>query len=664
MKVRKVGNALDGRLVCHPNGYGFVIPDDLEFTSDVFIAPRKMGDAVHGDRVRVRLVPSHHRRKKRQGALEGEVCEILSRGCESLIGQVVHDKNDVHVVPLDTRYYYTVGLRDEGARLVEEGTIVSVFITVQPRQNQRPFGKISEVLGDLDDPQIQYKIACHQHGIPTKFPASVLREVKNSVEPDKNEIGDRIDLRSLPTVTIDGDTAKDFDDAISLEKQRDGHFKLWVHVADVSHYVPIESAIDREAFHRGTSVYFPDRSVPMLPEKLSNNLCSLNPDVDRLALSVSMDIDKEGNIKSREFFNSVIRSDERMTYAVVHKIVTDRDRQLRKQYEALVEHLEWMLELALILNKKRLKKGALQLDLPEVKVKYDAHGEVCDVVRAERNEAHLIVEEYMLLANETVAQYLEEAEIPLIYRVHRKPDKLKLDSFRKTVAQFGYSLQSNSKGDCPPKSFQELIFQIADQPEEQFLSYLMLRSFNQAAYSELNQGHFGLATSCYTHFTSPIRRYPDLVVHRILKMAIEGVSPGSEADKVHARLREVALQSSKREREATEAERAIVRWSMAQFVAARLGEEYEAFVIEIRRSGMLVGLVEHFIEGFIPVASMSDDFYFVDQKHHCITGKNTKRTYRIGNQLKVRVEKISLHQHSIEFSPVLKTPQGRQGRKR
>ena len=664
MKRPKHQGLVKGRLVCHPDGYGFVIAEDPKLEEDVFIPPKKMGDAVDGDTVRVRLIPSRRRRKKGKGSLEGEVYEILSRGRETLVGKLFHYRQDIYVAPVDSRYYYTVRLVDEEAREIKEGTIVSVAITAQPGRHRTPLGKVKEVLGDSEDPETQYKIVCHQHGIAMEFPAAVLRDAEGASKPDEEEIAGRIDFRTLPTVTIDGETARDFDDAVSIEKQENGHFRLWVHIADVSHYVALDSALDREALERGTSVYFPDRAIPMLPERLSSQLCSLNPGVERLTLSVVMEIDGQGKVRNSDLCRSVIHSNERMTYTAVRKILIDRDEQLRKKHGNLLQNLEWMLELSRILNAKRLKRGAIDFDLPEAEVQYDVHGDIHDVVRSERNEAHRLIEEFMLLANETVAQHLEKQQIPLIYRIHEEPDAFKLEEFQETAARFGYSLQSDSRGKYPPRAFQKLALQVADKPEGRFLSYLMLRSFKQAQYSELKQGHFGLASPCYTHFTSPIRRYPDLVVHRIVKMSLEGAASGVKADQFYSRLQEMAVQSSQRERQAVDAEREIMRWLMAQFMAERLGEEYQAFVIGVRRNGFFVELVEHFVEGFVPVETVLDDFYIFNERHHCLIGENTRKTYRIGDRVRVQVDKVSPHRHLIEFSPVMKVRPRKRKRKR
>ena len=432
----------------------------------------------------------------------------------------------------------------------------------------------------------------------------------------------------------------------------------------MSHYVRTDTPLDREALLRGTSVYFPDRAVPMLPEKLSNQVCSLNPKVDRLTMSVAMEVDDQGEVANAEFFRSVICSDERMTYTAVNKILIDRDQALRRRYQSLLESFGWMLELSRILRAMRVRRGAIDFDLPEAEVEYDDKGEIADIVRSERNEAHRIIEELMLLANETVAQHLAGREIPLIYRVHEDPDPSKVEAFLELATEFGYSLKQNKDGRYSSRAFQKLMVQMSGKPEQKFLSYLMLRSFKQAQYTEVNQGHFGLASACYTHFTSPIRRYPDLIVHRILKMAIDKKTSGRGAEGLYGRLQEIAGRSSERERKAVEAEREIMRWIMAQFMAERLGEEYEAFIIGVKRNGFFVELLDHFVEGFVPVETIWDDFYVLNQRHHCLIGETTKMVYRIGDRLRVRVDKVNPHRHLIDFSPVISAKRSRRKRKR
>ena len=662
---KKSADTVTGRFVANPDGYGFVIPEEPPLEQDVFVPPTKAGSAVDGDTVRVRLVPSRRpRRQKGESSLEGEVFAIVSRGRETIVGKLFRYRQEIYVAPLDERYRYTVRLIDEQAQKIEDGKIVVVSIVAQPGPNQRPLGKIREVLGDPDDPEIQHKIVCHTYEIPIDFPKEVLQEAELAEEPDGESIQKRKDFRKLLTVTIDGESARDFDDAIGIEKLENGHFRLWVHIADVSHYVRMDTPLDREALLRGTSVYFPDRAVPMLPEKLSNQVCSLNPKVDRLTVSVVMEVDDQGKVKNVEFCRSVICSNERMTYTAVHKILIDQDQALRCRYKSLLESFGWMLELSKILRAMRVRRGAIDFDLPEAEVEYDDKGDIAGIVRSERNEAHRIIEEFMLLANETVAQYLAGRDIPSIYRVHEDPDPSKVEAFLELASEFGYSLEQNQDGRYSSRAFQKLMVKMIDKPEQKFLSCLMLRSFKQAQYSEVNQGHFGLASACYSHFTSPIRRYPDLIVHCILKMVIDKSPSGRGAEGLYGRLQEIAGRSSERERKAVEAEREIMRWLMAQFMAERLGEEYDAFIIGVKRKGFFVELLDHFVEGFVPVETIWDDFYVLNQRHHCLIGETTKKVYRIGDRLRVRVDKVNPHRHLIDFSPVISGKRSRRKRKR
>lgn len=665
MTAKKAEKTVTGRFVAHPDGYGFVIAEDPPREQDVFIPPTKTGTAIDGDTVRVRLVPSRRpRRKKGESSLEGEIFAIVSRARESIVGKLFRSRQDIFVAPLDERYRYTVRLVDEQAKKVAEGKIVAVSIVAQPGPDQLPLGKISEVLGDPDDPEIQFKIVCHTYEIPREFPRKVLQEVEGAQEPDPEEIKNRMDFRNLPTVTIDGESARDFDDAISIEKLENGHFRLWVHIADVSHYIHTGTELDREALLRGTSVYFPDRAIPMLPEKLSNQLCSLNPGVDRLTISVVMEVDEKGHVCDSKYYRSVICSNERMTYTAVNKILIDRDETLRGRYHELLEGFGWMLELFQILRAMRVRRGALDFDLPEPEVEYDDKGEILDIVRSERNEAHRIIEEFMLLANETVAHYLTVREIPVIYRVHEDPNPSKVEAFLELAIQFGYSMKPDRDGRYPVRAFQKLTRQLSGKPEAQFLSYLMLRSFQQAQYSEVNQGHFGLAAAVYCHFTSPIRRYPDLIVHRILKWVMAEGTSSRGAQRLFGRLHDIAGRSSDRERKAVEAEREIMRWLMAKFLAERLGEEFEAFIIGVKRNGFFVELLQHFVEGFVSVETIWDDFYVLNERHHCLIGENTKKVYRIGDRLRVRLDKVNLHRHLIDFSPVIAGTPKRRKRKR
>ncbi|MGH9338288.1 MAG: ribonuclease R [Acidobacteriota bacterium] len=657
------GTTVTGRLTCHPDGYGFVVVEDPA-VKDIFIPPRKMKNATHGDEVLVQILPQRKRqvrgrtrRRSQKGSPrassgpEGEVVKVISRARDLIVGKLFAYRREFYLAPLDVRYHHSVRMIGDIPDNAREGKIAVINIIVQPSRSEPPMGEIVEVLGDPDDPEIQYKIVCYNHGIPIEFPQIVQEAADGAREPDEEEIASRMDFRDLLTVTIDGETARDFDDAVSIRKGKDGGFQLWVHIADVSHYVRPSSRLDQEALARGTSVYFPDRAIPMLPRRLSNELCSLNPQVDRLTVTVEMAVNNQGEIRHASFHKSIIRSNERMTYTQVAGILVGRDPELQSRYRYLLEQFEWMLELSQILTAKRQKKGAIDFDMPEPEIVYDVSGEVLDIVQAERNLAHRLIEEFMLLANEAVATCLEEKAIPLIYRIHEDPDPAKVEDFLDVAKGFGLGMERRAEGAYHARDFQKLAGKLAGTREGRFLSYLMLRSFKQARYSEINQGHFGLATANYTHFTSPIRRYPDLIVHRILKWEIEGETFAPEAEALYERLPEIADSSSQRERKAVEAEREIMRWIMAQFMAERLGEEFDAFIIGIKHNGFFVELLDHFVEGFVPVETIWDDFYVFHQQN--LIGETTKKVYRPGDQVRVRVDKVNRDRHLIDFSVVL-----------
>ncbi|MBI4445677.1 MAG: ribonuclease R [Acidobacteria bacterium] len=649
---------ITGRLSRHPDGYGFVIPEDPLLGEDVFIPSHRMGNASHGDYVVALAQPRRQtgRPRGRRGGYEGEIIQVLAWGRDSIVGKLVRFRDTFFVAPLDARMHFTVRIRSEGerpARLSQmEGKIVAVALSSPPGKQAHPDGEIVEILGDPDDAEIQYKIVCYSYGIPLRFPDAVLQEAETAREPGDKELSDRRDFRQQPAVTIDGETARDFDDAVSVERLDKGCFRLFVHIADVGHYVPWGSALDLEASLRGTSVYFPDRAIPMLPPRLSTDLCSLNPSEDRLTMTVVMEVGRDGEVLGSDFCKSVIRSRARMTYTEVKRILLDQDPVLRKRYAALLLQFEWMLELAQILTAKRMKRGATDFDLPEAEIEYDTSGDVLDIVRSERNQAHRIIEEFMLLANETVASHLASSNVPLIFRVHEEPDTQKVEQFQEIALKFGYGLERTEKRGFHPRDFQKMIQKFAGKKEEKFLSYLMLRSFKQARYSHENPGHFGLATTYYTHFTSPIRRYPDLIIHRVLKALIEKRQKTPAMTALYERLPEISAHSSDRERKAMEAEREIMRWFMAEFMADRIGDEFDAFVIGVKHNGFFVELLQHFVEGFVPVETLWDDFYVFDERHHCLVGENTRNAYHTGDQVRVRVDKVDPHRHLIDFSVI------------
>lgn len=641
-----------GKLSCHPAGYGFVTPErDSGLRGDIFIPAKHMHDAAHGDTVMVKVAGRGRKAQK----MEGAIVKVVDRANEQIVGKYYSTAKGGYVLPLDARYLYEVRVSEPPAdlrRKLKDGLIVDVAIVMPPGKPHGPMGKIVEILGHPDDPDIGFKIVLHKYGIPREFPQEVLEEARSvSSEAPAKEIAGRTDFRELLTVTIDGETARDFDDAVTLEKLPNGHYRLGVHIADVAHYVREDSPLDREAFLRGTSVYFPDRAVPMLPHELSNGICSLNPRVDRLTLSVVMEVNKRGEVIDRAFTEGVINSNERMTYTSVRKILVDKDPEAMRRYDYLVETFRWMESLCQILNEKRRRRGAIDFDLPEPQIIFTDDGKIADVVRSERNVAHRIIEEFMLLANETVASHLFESEIPSIYRIHEEPDPEKTRQFADLAAMFGYRLEGKA-GKYRAADFQRLAQQLSGKEDSPFLSYLMLRSFMQARYSEQNVGHFGLASETYTHFTSPIRRYPDLVVHRVLK---ETLRKRPDLDRLQGELQtlaDIAEHSSERERQAAAAEREALDMKRAEFMSDKLGETYKGFITRVTSYGFYVELFDHFVEGAAPVSALLDDYYELDERRHVLIGQRRKKTYRLGQRLTVSVDRVDRESSKIFFSPV------------
>jgi ribonuclease R len=532
---------------------------------------------------------------------------------------------------------------------------------------------VIEILGYPDDFGVDVEIMIRKHHIPHEFPADVIdqaRAVPTAI--DERELAHRRDFRNLAIVTIDGETARDFDDAVWVDKLGNGNFALQVHIADVSYYVRPGTPIDDEALLRGTSVYFPDRAVPMLPIELSTDICSLRPGLDRLVLSALLEIDHRGDVVSEEFVQGVIRSAHRMTYTNVYRIL-EGDADLRARYSDMTERFELMRELALILNRKRVRRGSIDFDLPEPLIEFDEFGEMVGVIRSPRNIAHRIIEEFMLAANEAVAGHLESLEIPSIYRIHEPPDPKRVLDFEELAVTFGYSLgmgampvrrfknvDRKSTGaktrrditiadpqfNISSRNYQKLIRQIEGKPEERILSYLMLRSLKQARYSEENLGHFALAAATYTHFTSPIRRYPDLIVHRVLRNWMEGKQPRLDNERLHG----IASDSSETERRAADAERELVEWKKAKFMIDRVGEEFDALIISTTKFGFFVELETLFIEGLAPMDVLPGDRYFYDENTRKITGQRTRRTFSIGDRVRVRLDRVDAVEKRLQFS--------------
>jgi ribonuclease R len=548
--------------------------------------------------------------------------------------------------------FQNIMIAPDHAGEARNGQIVVVTLSLPPGKNRAPQGHVLEVLGYPGDKDIEYRIVCHKYGLPVAFSPQALSEagaIPACVQAQ--DCAGREDFRDEPTVTIDGENARDFDDAVTLQKLAPGHYLLAVHIADVSHYVIEDSALDADAFARGTSVYFPDRSIPMLPPKLSNGICCLKPEEDRLAFSLIMEVDGRGNVVKKRFAESVIRSRARMTYTSVARILADKDPAERSRYAGLVPLLETMEELCQILSRKRYRRGAVDFDLPEAEIEFDQNGRVISVLPAERTIAHRIIEEFMLLANETVAAQLTASKGPALYRVHESPDPQKVLDFAELALALGYRLEDHD-GEYRARDFQKFVEKLEGKVEGRFLAYLMLRSFMQARYSAENVGHFGLATAEYTHFTSPIRRYPDLVVHRLLKECLKNQPSETWQAEMTSHLPEIATHTSARERTSDEAEREIEKIKKVQFMADKVGDEFAGIVFSVIRSGFFVELLDHYVEGFVPAATLIDDNYLYNEKIHMLAGERHHRPFKLGSRVVVRLDHADRETFRLTFSVV------------
>ena len=777
---KTAANQLVGRLSMHRDGYGFVIPNraDLkeplrtQLSGDVFIAPHQMGSSMHGDRVLVEVSSV-----RSDGRAEGRILRTIDRAHATVVGTFHYGRRHNYVTPMDEKITqeiiiaegkeYPPGLAEddeaksqaakrdatphrvlgqEAARRTEwddlEGVVVDLEITDWPSPTQNPRGRVVEILGYADDFGVDVEIMIRKHHLPHRFPAGVLEEAQSASEIiSAHELRHRRDYRDLPVVTIDGETARDFDDAVLVRILENGDYELQVHIADVAHYVTPGSSLDQEARLRGTSVYFPDRAVPMLPLELSTNICSLRPHVERLVLSCIMEIDHQGEIVGYELNQGVIRSAERMTYNEVNAVI-EGDTAARQRYAELAVGFDRMKDLALALNRKRQRRGSIDFDLPEPVIEFDDQGLMRGVTRSARNIAHRLIEEFMLSANECVAQYLE-ARAPSLYRIHEKPDAKRVYEFEVIAATWGYSLGVGSlpirriqlKGDrratqgsgrrpreieipqevkVTPRMYQKLTEKIAGAPEERILSYLMLRSLKQARYSEVNEGHFALAAESYTHFTSPIRRYPDLIIHRLLKAVLRdspeerageinigraGVTrekgqtssfgwrkvSGPRADKENPRekgakttphaealvgpipveeLRDIAEESSQTERRADEAERELMEWKKVKFMQDRVGEDFDGLIISVTKFGFFVELSDMFIEGLVPLSTLTHDRFTFHENTRQIIGQHSRKVYSLGNKVRVLVDRIDPVLRKIQFAVMEEEPVRKPKRRR
>jgi ribonuclease R len=529
------------------------------------------------------------------------------------------------------------------------GDMVVVEITRWPTPSRGPLGRVVDVLGNIDEPGVDTEIIIRKYGIPDAHSDEAIEEARRlGGTVAEKDLRDRTDFRPLVTVTIDGEHARDFDDAITIERLPGGNYWLGVHIADVAHYVHEGGALDEEAYERGTSVYFPERAVHMFPSELSTGLCSLNPQVDRLVQSCLMEVDRRGAVVRYELHDGVIYSNARMTYTEVNAILTDRDPATIERYKELVPLFETMHELFGILNKRRHRRGSIDFDLKEPEIVLDDEGMVEAIIAAERNVAHRIIEEFMLLANETVAEHLDRHDVPTLYRIHEEPDPMKVAEFEEFVTTLGYSLAAPPDG-VKPRHFQKLVEKMKGTPEEKPIAFLMLRTMQKARYDEQNLGHFGLAAEHYTHFTSPIRRYPDLVVHRTLRESRHGGMTEERRDELIDDLPEIARHTSERERRADDAERELVQWKKVRFMADKVGDEFDGYITGVTAFGLFIELIEHFVEGLAHVSTMADDYYRFVERAHVLHGENTGRVYRLGDRVTVQVIKVDMERRQIDL---------------
>jgi len=654
-------NLIKGRVVGHPEGFGFVIPSSGG--DDLFLSSRQMRRVMDGDEVLVRIAGWD-----RRGRPEGSIVDVVEHHTTTLVGRYFVESGIHFVRPDNPRMTQDILIPTEQRSEVEPGQIVVVEITTFPSRNNLPAGRVVQVLGEHLAPGMEIDIAIHNYGIPNAWPDEVIVEAEAIPETLLPEDGQyRVDLRQMPLVTIDGEDARDFDDAVFCEPRRNG-WRLLVAIADVSHYVQVGSPLDREGYQRGNSVYFPQNVVPMLPEKLSNGLCSLNPNVDRLTMVCDMTLDNGGNITKYQFYEAIIHSHGRLTYTQVAAMIAqrgDRDSGVRKQFHALTAHVDHLHELYLMLLQSREVRGAIDFDSRETRILFDAERKIQQIIPSERTEAHRLIEECMLCANVCAASLLQKNKLPALYRVHQGPRQEKLADLREFLGELGLGLPG---GDEPtPKDFQRVLRQVAGRPDAGVIQTVILRTMNQAVYDPDNEGHFGLNYPAYTHFTSPIRRYPDLLVHRAIRYLIRKKGRASHVKKVdgapllksaqiypydEAWMVGAGEHCSMTERRADEATRDVVNWLKCEYLLSRVGEEYNGVVVSVTGFGLFVQLTELFIEGLVHITGLPKDYYYHEAAHHRLVGERTKRVFGLGDKLLVRVSRVDLDERKIDFDLV------------
>lgn len=664
-------NLIKGRVIGHPEGFGFVVP--REGGGDLFLSSRQMRRVMDGDEVLVRVSGMD-----RRGRQEGSIVEVVEHRTTTLVGRFFKESGIHFVRPDNPRIIQDIMIPVDQKSDIETGQIVVVEITRQPSKNNLPAGCIVQVLGDHLAPGMEIDIAIHNYGIPNEWPSAVVAEAEAIPE----EVSDldkkhRVDLRHLPFVTIDGEDARDFDDAVYCEPRSRGGWRLYVAIADVSHYVAVGSDLDQEAFQRATSVYFPQHVVPMLPEKLSNGLCSLNPEVDRLTMVCEMLLDSQGQVTRFKFFEGLIHSHARLTYTQVAGMMAQRDDKnsgIRKQFHSVVWHIDHLSSLYERLVESRRSRGAIDFETQETRILFDAERKIQQIIPEERTEAHRLIEECMLCANVCAATLLQKSKLPSLYRTHEGPRQEKLDNLREFLGELGLGLPG---GDDPTsKDFQRVLAQVAGRADAGVIQTVILRSMNRAVYEPENMGHFGLNYPAYAHFTSPIRRYPDLLVHRAIRYLIRKKGRVSHAHKVEGApalsaakiypydeswMISAGEQCSTAERRADEATRDVVNWLKCEYLLSRVGEEFEGVVASVTGFGLFVQLMDLYIEGLVHITGLPKDYYYHEAAHHRLVGERTHRVFRLGDKLRVRVTRVDLDERKIDFDLVEK---GRKKRSR
>jgi len=628
-----------GRVIGHPDGFGFLVPD--EGGDDLFLNAREMRGVFHGDRVMARVAGID-----RRGRREGSIVEVLERNTHTVVGRYFVEGGVGFVVPDNKRLVQDILVAGEEGLQADEGQIVTVEIVEQPTKRSRPLGRIVEVLGEHMAPGMEIEIAIRSHGLPRSWPPQVEREIAVFDEevPEEAKEG-REDLRHLPLVTIDGEDARDFDDAVFCRSHGKG-WKLLVAIADVSSYVLPGMALDEEARERGTSVYFPERVIPMLPEVLSNGLCSLNPEVDRLCMACELSIDADGEVTGYRFFEGVMRSHARLTYTEVAAMLVEKDEAVRSRYSELLPHLEQLYALFQALRKQRERRGAMDFITTETRIVFGPGRKIEEIVPLERNEAHMLIEECMVAANVAAADFLLKHGIPALYRVHEGPTAEKLEALREFLGELGLQLEGGEK----PRAwhFAKLLREIEDRPDAHLIQTVLLRSMQQAIYTPDNAGHFGLAYDAYTHFTSPIRRYPDLIVHRAIRhvLAKRKVREWAWSPEEMALLGE---HCSMTERRADEATRDAVDWLKCEYMMDRVGDVFDGVISSVTGFGLFVELEQVYVEGLVHVTALGNDYFHFDPARHRLTGEHTRKRYRLGDRIRVKVVRVDLDERKIDF---------------